>query len=144
MALSFAQQQAIFRRLVGGDTAAGASAPAAVASAPAAGRIAAAPDALREIYTFGQTGVTERAFHWLKVKDAEIYCIGGVTNGILQPVNGDVSIGKTPQFLTETRAVGEQGTPYLIPPLATGEQQSAEIYAQGTAGDQMLIIYRRS
>ena len=97
----------------------------------------------REVYVINATDTIEVAFSHLEIVSGLIYCFGSVNNGVLQDAAGVVYLGRTPQHLGEIRGVGDQNVPVLIPETSKSELQEARYYVRGTAGDQLLLVYRR-
>ena len=118
-------------------------APAAPAASPdAVARVYAEPTR-REIYVIQATGVQEEAFGHIDCNAGLIYCVGGVSAGVLQQTSGATTyLGRTSQHLTEVRNQGEENNPFIIPETSLGQTQSASVWVKGTAGDKLILVYR--
>jgi len=83
------------------------------------------------------------AFAHIKVVSALIYCIGGLNaNGTPQNLSNPLYLGRTKDYLLDSRSNGEEGVPFVIAETSLSETQSARIFVNGDAGDRLILIYR--
>jgi hypothetical protein len=96
-----------------------------------------------EDYTVQTTGAVEQCFAHLKIVSANVYATGGISAGAHQPPAGDVYIGRAQRSLPDIRGVGDENYAFIIPETAASEKQTGRIYVKGTAGDVIVMVYRR-